>query len=110
MKGDERIFVDFEPNDFIVRISPILDEDDAWTGDLRVGYMTIEENYLKEDDYNHVDFLTNLMLASVPLMELDESFRDRLYKHHESVLKSSSKPTVLRKEDNVVHLDFGNEQ
>ena len=47
---NERIFVDFEPNDFVIRISPILDAEDNWTGELNVGYITMDENFLKEDD------------------------------------------------------------
>ena len=110
MKGDERIFVDFEPNDFVIRVTPVLDKQDKWTGDLKVGYMTLDENYLDDDDYQHIDLLTNLMLASVPLMEEDHNFRDTLYKQHETMLKSTSKPIIKHGEDNVVHLDFGNKQ
>ena len=61
MKGEDRIFVDFEPNDFVIRVTPLLDEDDRWTGDMKVGYLTLDENYLREEDYQHVDLLTNLM-------------------------------------------------
>ena len=107
MEGTDRIFVDFEPNDFVIRVTPVLDADDAWTGDLRVGYMTLDENYLKEEDYQHVDLLTNLMLAAVPLMEEDVKFRNSLYKYHEHVLKTQGKPKISHEEDNVVHLDFG---
>lgn len=107
MEGTDRIFVDFEPNDFVIRVTPVLDADDAWTGDLRVGYMTLDENYLKDEDYQHVDLLTNLMLAAVPLMEEDVKFRNSLYKYHERVLKTQGKPKISHEEDNVVHLDFG---
>ena len=78
MKGEDRIFVDFEPNDFVIRVTPVLDEHDRWTGDMKVGYLTLDENYLREEDYQHVDLLTNLMLASVPLMEEDIKFRNCL--------------------------------
>ena len=110
MKGEDRIFVDFEPNDFVIRVTPLLDEDDRWTGDMKVGYLTLDENYLKDDDYQHVDLLTNLMLASVPLMEEDIKFRNTLYKFHEKMLKLQDKPKVSHTEDNVVHLDFGNKE
>ena len=56
MKGDERIFVDFEPNDFVIRVTPVLDAEDTWSGDLKVGYMTLDENYLNDSDYQHIDF------------------------------------------------------
>jgi len=110
MKGDERIFVDFEPNDFVIRVTPVLDEHDRWTGDMKVGYLTLDENYLSKEDYQHVDLLTNLMLASVPLMDEDVKFRNTLYKYHENMLKSTGKPIITHNEDNVVHLDFGNKQ
>ena len=87
MKGEDRIFVDFEPNDFVIRVTPVLDEHDRWTGDMKVGYLTLDENYLREEDYQHVDLLTNLMLASVPLMEEDIKFRNTLYKFHENMLR-----------------------
>ena len=110
MKGEDRIFVDFEPNDFVIRVTPVLDEHDRWTGDMTVGYLTLDEYYLKDDDYQHVDLLTNLMLASVPLMEEDIKFRNTLYKFHEKMLKLQDKPKVSHTEDNVVHLDFGNKE
>jgi len=110
MKGEDRIFVDFEPNDFVIRVTPVLDEDDIWTGDMKVGYLTLDENYLREEDYQHVDLLTNLMLASIPLMEEDIKFRNTLYKFHEKMLKLQDKPKVSHTEDNVVHLDFGNKE
>ena len=110
MKGEDRIFVDFEPNDFVIRVTPVLDEHDRWTGDMKVGYLTLDENYLSKEDYKHVDLLTNLMLASVPLMEEDIKFRNTLYKFHEDMLKIQDKPKVSHTEDNVVHLDFGNKE
>tara|TARA_R100001086_G_scaffold138046_1_gene72193 strand:+ start:218 stop:559 length:342 start_codon:yes stop_codon:yes gene_type:complete len=110
MKGEDRIFVDFEPNDFVIRVTPVLDEHDRWTGDMKVGYLTLDENYLSKEDYQHVDLLTNLMLASVPLMEEDIKFRNTLYKYHENMLRIQDKPKVSHTEDNVVHLDFGNKE
>ena len=110
MKGEDRIFVDFEPNDFVIRVTAVLDEHDRWTGDMKVGYLTLDENYLREEDYQHVDLLTNLMLASVPLMEEDIKFRNTLYKFHENMLRIQDKPKVSHTEDNVVHLDFGNKE
>ena len=110
MKGEDRIFVDFEPNDFVIRVTPVLDEHDRWTGDMKVGYLTLDENYLSKEDYQHVDLLTNLMLASVPLMEEDIKFRNTLYKYHENMLRIQEKPKASHTEDNVIHLDFGNKE
>ena len=37
---DDKIYIDFEPNDFILRITPLLDNKDRWTGELRIGSIT----------------------------------------------------------------------
>jgi len=79
--NDDTIYVDFKPNDFVIRISPIMDSDDTWTGELNVGYLTMDENYMKEDDYVHVDIVTNMALSAIPLMEEDLEFRSKLYQY-----------------------------
>ena len=107
-KEKETIFVDFEPNDFIIRISPILDDNDDWTGELTVGYLTLDENYLNESDYAHVDMVTNLALSSIPLMEQDIEVRNKLYKYTTSVLEEEEGKPVVETEDdsNVIKLRF----
>ena len=106
-KEEERIFVDFEPNDFIIRISPVLDDDDLWTGELSVGYLTLDENFLNETDYRHVDMVTNLTLSVIPLMEEDLELRNKLYKYTTSMLEKEGKPVVETQEDsNIIKLRF----
>lgn len=106
-KEEERIFVDFEPNDFIIRISPVLDDDDLWTGELSVGYLTLDENFLNETDYRHVDMVTNLTLSVIPLMEEDVELRNKLYKYTTSMLEKEGKPVVETQEDsNIIKLRF----
>jgi hypothetical protein len=106
-KEQEKIFVDFEPNDFIIRISPVLDDSDNWTGELTVGYLTLDENYLSEEDYTHIDMVTNLTLSAIPLMEQDVEVRNRLYKYTTSVLEQEGKPVVEKEDDsNVIKLRF----
>tara|TARA_R100001460_G_scaffold95432_1_gene137578 strand:+ start:329 stop:673 length:345 start_codon:yes stop_codon:yes gene_type:complete len=107
--NEDRIFVDFEPNDFVIRISPILDAEDNWTGELNVGYLTMDENFLKEDDYTHIDVVTNMAVSSIPLMEDDIKFRDQLYNYTASVIKQQNerkKPDVITDGSNIIQLDF----
>lgn len=105
----EKIFVDFEPNDFILRISPVMGEDDEWTGELNVGYLTLDENYLSEEDYMHVDMVTNMALSSIPLMEEDLQVRAKLYQYTMQALRKDSKDPFVEKEENsnVIKLRFG---
>ena len=111
-KEDETIYVDFTPNDFVIRISPIMDDDDTWTGELNVGYLTMDENYMKEDDYVHVDIVTNMALSALPLMEEDLEFRSKLYKYTLDAMSSTpeehvKKVTTEHEDDsNVIKLRF----
>lgn len=111
-KEDETIYVDFTPNDFVIRISPILDENDSWTGELNVGYLTMDENYMKEDDYVHVDIVTNMALSAIPLMEEDLEFRSKLYQYTLKAMANTPeehvKAVTTEQEDdsNVIKLRF----
>lgn len=109
MDEQEKTYVDFNPNDFVIRISPILDSEDNWTGELNVGYLTMDDNFLKEDDYQHIDVVTNMTLSAIPLMEEDLNFRNKLYKYTASVLQQEDKkemPEVVTDESNVIQLRF----
>lgn len=106
----EKTFIDFDPNDFVIRISPVVDEEDNWTGELNVGYITMDDNFLKEDDYMHIDVVTNMALSAIPLMEDDLKFRNQLYKYTTSMLeqqKKKEKPEVVKDDSNVIQLRFG---
>lgn len=111
-KDDETIYVDFTPNDFVIRISPIMDDEDTWTGELNVGYLTMDENYMKDDDYAHVDVVTNMALSAIPLMEEDLEFRSKLYKYTLDAMSSTpeehvKKVTTEHEDDsNVIKLRF----
>lgn len=109
---DDTIYVDFKPNDFVIRISPVMDSDDTWTGELNVGYLTMDENYMKEEDYAHVDIVTNMTLSSIPLMEEDLQFRSKLYQYTLDALSEEpeehvKKVTTEHEDDsNVIKLRF----
>ena len=106
----EKTFIDFEPNDFVIRISPILDSDDTWTGELNVGYMTMDDNFLKDDDYTRVDIVTNMVVSSIPLMEDDLKFRDQLYSYTIDMIeqgKKKNKPEIVKDDSNIIQLRFG---
>lgn len=103
---DDTIWVDFNPNDFIIRISPILDKKDKWTGELKVGYLTLDENFLADEDYQHVDMVTNLALSSIQLMEEDTGFRDKLYEYTIKQLRGGAEPVIEKDDSNVIKLRF----
>lgn len=106
--AEEKIFIDFDPNDFIVRISPFLDQKGNWTGELMVGTVTTGENTTTDDDYVNLMRLCHMVCASIPAMEEDTDIRDTLAKYANDVLEEEAAPkaTVESVEDNVVQVKF----
>lgn len=105
---EEKVFMDFDPNDFIVRITPFLDQKGNWTGELMVGTVTTGENTTTDDDYVNLMRLCHMVCASIPAMEDDNSIRDTLAKYANDVLEEEATPkaTVESVEDNVVQVKF----
>tara|TARA_R110002050_G_scaffold7510_4_gene28946 strand:+ start:258 stop:590 length:333 start_codon:yes stop_codon:yes gene_type:complete len=108
--AEEKVFMDFDPNDFIVRITPFLDQKGDWTGELMVGTVTTGENTTTDDDYVNLMRLCHMVCASIPAMEEDTDIRDTLAKYANDVLEdeedNTPKATVEGVEDNVVKVKF----
>lgn len=104
---DEKVLIDFADEDFIITVSPLLDDNLRWTGELAVSLTMADSNYLHEDDYNNVLHFCNLLCAAIPLMEEESSFRNLLQKRHTKELKEIENDTrILTKEGNVITLSF----
>lgn len=103
----------FNDNDVMVRLSPFLDKNDKWTGELLVGIVSSDDSVLDDDDYFSIMQLATMLSAAVQLMEEDETFRDTLYNYMDTVVKGENEPevqtiSVVPEEDsNVVRLSFG---
>ena len=108
--AEEKVFMDFDPNDFIVRITPFLDQKGNWTGELMVCTVTTGENTTTDDDYVNLMRLCHMVCASIPAMEEDTDIRDTLAKYANDVLEdeedNTPKATVESVEDNVVKVKF----
>ena len=114
---EEKIFLEFDKNDFIVRLTPFLTKKGKWTGELYMGTVTTEDNDLDDEDYAALMEVTSLVSASVPLMEADLEFRNTLYKYAEDVLSSDEyqeplheydeeEDDLIEGEENIIRVDF----
>ena len=106
---DHVVFVDFEPNDYIIRLSPFLDEQGNWTGELMVGSVTTGENNLSDEDHFSLMQLTQLVCASVPALEESEQVRKILTSIVEDI--SYDEPEVVESKvqevkENVIRVNF----
>ena len=107
---DESILIDFDPNDFLIRLNPVLDEDGYWAGDVAVGIITTPENDLDDDDFDNMMYLTMLVTSSLPLMEENIEFRKALAacakRFHDAVEHTEQKPRAEKLEGNVIKVNF----
>lgn len=111
MNEDENlpVFVDFDANDYIIRLSPFLDEQGNWTGELMVGSVTTGENSMTDEDHFSLMQLTQLVCASVPALEESEQVRNILTNIVEDI--SYDEPEVVESKvqevkENVIRVNF----
>ena len=101
--------INFNPNDFVIRISPDVDDKGDWTGELSVGMLTTDDNTMKADDFAHLKVLTDMLIAAIPLMEQDHDVRRKLFKLVDQIDADEldmNKPLVEERDGNVVKVNF----
>ena len=102
--NEENTFIDFNPNDFIIRISPVM-ENGEWNGEINVGQVTTGENTLRDNDYAHLSILTDMLICAIPLIEKDDAIRKELFKLVEEQF-GEDKPRVTERKGNVLKVNF----
>ena len=101
---EDQSFINFDPNDFIIRISPIM-ENDEWNGEINVGQVSTGENTLKDADYAHLSVLTEMLICAIPLIEKDDKIRKELYRLAEEQF-GEDRPRVTKRNGNVLEVNF----
>ena len=101
---EDQSFINFDPNDFIIRISPIM-ENDEWNGEINVGQVSTGENTLKDTDYAHLSVLTEMLICAIPLIEKDDKIRKELYRLAEEQF-GEDRPRVTKRNGNVLEVNF----
>jgi|TARA_R110000744_G_scaffold354936_2_gene461393 hypothetical protein len=102
---DDKVMIDFEEEDFIITVSPTLDEELRWTGEVKVGITMGDQDFLHADDYYNLLQFCNLICTTIPMMEKDVEFREKINNYYLKDLKELNN-RVLTKEGNVIKLNF----
>ena len=98
--------------DFIIRIRPYIDREGSWNGDIDVAIITQPENNLQDEDYFQVMHFCKMIASSIPVMELNEDFRELVHDYvvekvdNNTEVEVEDKPKVLSEDGNVVEIDF----
>lgn len=108
-KNYERI----ESEDFIIRVRPFRDSEGMWNGEIDMAIVTQPDNDLDDEDYNQMMHFCKMLASSIPVMELNEDFRELVHQYvvnrvdREYQVELEDKPKVVSKDGNVVKIDFG---
>tara|TARA_R110000803_G_scaffold46636_3_gene97779 strand:+ start:304 stop:651 length:348 start_codon:yes stop_codon:yes gene_type:complete len=108
---EDKVFLDFNPNDYIIRLTPFLDDMGNWTGELLVGTVTTDENNLTEEDHFNLMGITRMVCASVPAMEENDQVRDVLNIIVDRIERDPDEDdepqlVVSSVEENVINVNF----
>ena len=94
--------------DFIVRVRPILDRKDEWTGEIDVVIITAPNNPLSDDDYYQLMHICKMISSVVPLVEKDENIRNKINDYVVNTLdkKAKANAELTQVNDNVIRVNF----
>ena len=110
MKKENKVFISFDANDYIVRLTPFIDKEGNWTGEILVGTVTTDENNLSDEDHFNLMTITKMVCAAVPAMEEDEYVRDTLNeivdKSEEEEENDLPKAKIDSIKENVISVNF----
>ena len=110
--AEDKVYIDFDPNDYIIRLSPFLDKKGDWTGELMVGTVTTDDNDMSDSDHFQLMHLTEMVCASIPAMEEDDDFRQVLadiVSNIQEELKDvevTAEKKVVTVDDNIINVKF----
>ena len=76
--------MNFEDEDFIIRIRPSVEENGEWTGEIDISIIAGPDNPLDDESYSQVMHFVRMMCATVPIMEQSKELRDMV---HDYVMK-----------------------
>ena len=105
---------DFDVNDFIIRMKPNFDTGGAWNGFIDLDIITDNKRTMAQKDYLKIMQVASLVCSSLPLMELDENFRDTLCNYVEDMIKEEDrqdrkdvvKESVSNATGNIIKVNF----
>ena len=110
--ADNKILIDFDPNDYIIRLSPFLDKKGDWTGELMVGSVTTDDNNMSDNDHYQLMHLTQMVCASITAMEEDEEVRQILTdivddaQEEMKEVEVTAEKKIVAVDDNIINVKF----
>ena len=109
MKDEEKILLPFDPQDFIIKITPVV-RNKRWEGEVNVNIVIADDMFLSDEDYASMLHFCRMITSTVPMMEEMKSFRELINDYAlnelDNVEDTVIKPKVVSRKDNVVRVSF----
>tara|TARA_B100001250_G_scaffold306967_1_gene268853 strand:- start:22 stop:411 length:390 start_codon:yes stop_codon:yes gene_type:complete len=117
MDDFKNIHMRVDDQDILIRMQPILDHQNNWTGDVNLSVIDSKTNPLSDRDYEDIMFFARMCLVGIDLLRTDEDISRKVYnivkdeikqEHTEKESSLSDKPysPVTSRQDNIITVDF----
>ena len=107
--GFKDLHFKLDDQDILIRMQPILDHQNNWTGDVNLQVIDSVANPLSDRDFNDIMFFARMTLVSIDLLRSDESHTKKVYEIVRSEMEApKEKPPVAitSRQGNVIKVDF----
>ena len=105
MKEQDDTLINIKPEEYVIKLKPMLNKNKKWTGEVKISVVVSEDNNLDDSDYYNMLYLANLVSATANVMEVDKNFRYRLMNY----VDNEEKVAKIKNKNNVIYLDFSSE-
>ena len=104
-----------DDEDFLIQVSPKLDSEDHWTGQVEVNIMSSDTSCLDPVERDALLFFCQMICAAVPIYEEHVQIREMAaclgkekYSDEDKEKLNGDDPAerILANKDNVIHIDF----
>jgi|TARA_R100000482_G_C5055337_1_gene114585 hypothetical protein len=97
-----------DDQDIVIRVQPILDHQNNWTGDVTLQVLDSVDNPLSDRDFNDIMFFARMCLVGIDLLRSDETYSRKVYEIVRKELEEEARPKLklISRHDNVISVDF----
>jgi hypothetical protein len=107
--GFKDLHFKLDDQDILIRMQPMLDHQNNWTGDVHLQVIDSVANPLSDRDFSEVMLFAHMALVSIDLLRSDEEHTKKVYEIVRSETeeqKEKPKVTITGRHGNVITVDF----
>ena len=106
--GFKDLHFKLDDQDIIIRMQPILDHQNNWTGDVTLQVLDSVNNALSDRDFNDIMFFARMCLVGIDLLRSDETYSRKVYEIVRKELEEEARPKLklISRHGNVISVDF----